>query len=73
MSSQAATLADLQAAIATSSFAVPVDRQRVIRFKSDGGAVVLADPAKQLVRDYNMWTGEDVVLEVRILRRFFCM
>ena len=61
---QSATLGDLSTAIEASAFAIPVARQRIIRFKSDGSVVKLGDPSKQLVRDFNMWTGEDVVVEV---------
>lgn len=56
----------LQAAIAASPFAIPVDKQRVIRFKSDGNAAVLSDPTNVLIRDYNVWSGEDVVCEVGV-------
>ena len=61
---QAATLGGLQAAIAASPFAIPVPKQRIIRFKSDGNAAVLSDPSKVLVKDCNVWSGEDVVCEV---------
>ncbi len=63
---QAATLGALQTAIAASPFAIPVEKQRVIRFKSDGNAAVLSDPTKVLIRDYNVWSGEDVVCEVGV-------
>ncbi len=63
----------LQTAIAASPFAIPVDKQRVIRFKSDGNAAVLSDPTKVLIKDYNVWSGEDVVCEVGVWGEFVHM
>jgi hypothetical protein len=59
-----ATVADLHAAIACSKLNIPMSYQRLIKFRDNGVAVVLKSAEAQLVKDYNVWSGEDVVVEV---------
>ena len=61
---QQATVGDLQTAIACSALRIPISFQRLIKFRENGSAVVLADGKAELVKDYAIWSGEDVVVEV---------
>jgi Fe2+ transport system protein FeoA len=61
---QNATVAELHAAIACSKLNIPMSYQRLIKFRDNGVAVVLKTAEAQLVRDCNVWSGEDVVVEV---------
>ncbi len=61
---QEASVGGLRAVIASSRSDIPVERQRLAKFGSDGTVTLLVEPSKLLSRDHGVWPGEDILLEV---------